>query len=127
MKKNRLFGLFMTGKRATHNLVGTPTTTAQTESVANLQYLEKHASTFIINLMQDDLKSQQHYNNYLTSYHRALGYLKQKDYNNAQIHADEAYSSLVRVDVLPAALGKDFFKITEISNIIRENSPKNKC
>ncbi|MBX9586912.1 MAG: hypothetical protein K2X50_06600 [Gammaproteobacteria bacterium] len=126
MKKNRLFGLFMTGKRSAHNLVETPLATAQPESLANRLYLEKHSSSFIINLMQDDLKSQQYYKEYLVSYHRTLGYLKQKDYKNARITADDAYSNLARVDVLPAALGKDFYRITEISSLINENLPKNK-
>lgn len=128
MISKRLFGLFQKGKRFTHNLSGNTIEAAPTDSEAIPRNMIKEiGSPLVINLIKNDVELLQYYENYLVAYNHALLYLAEQDYKHARIKADEALANLVNVEVITAALGKDFWKITELSNLIQESSPKNKC
>ena len=124
MKKNRFFSLFQKDKRFTHALTGNPLDTLFAESGSLIN--NQSGSPLIVGLIKDDLELQQYYKNYLVAYQDALRNLNKQDYHHARLKVREALSNLVKVDVIPAALAKDFGRITELTDLIEENIPQKK-
>lgn len=120
MITKRLYGLFQKSKGLTQSFSGTTLETAH----SNNQYL---GSAYIKNLIQNDKQIEQYYDNYLAAYNSALHNLANEDYEHAGLKLDEALTNLLKVDISTMALGKDFWRITELSHLIRDNSPKSKC
>jgi hypothetical protein len=106
MITKRLYGLFQKSKGLTQSFNGTTLEAAH----SNNQYL---GSAYI--------------NNYLAAYNSALHNVANEDYEHAGLKLDEAITNLLKVDIGPVAIVKDLWRITELSHLIRDNSPKSKC
>jgi hypothetical protein len=84
----------------------------------------KNGSPLVKELIKGHANSEKCYDSYLKALNEAKGYFHEKQYLLAKEKADEAYSQLVEVDAVTAALGKDFGETSALLDKIEEEISK---
>jgi hypothetical protein len=127
MITKRLYGLFQRSKGGLkQNLSGSSLEARHASSPAKYHNNKNFGSPFIRDLIKDEKEIGQYYDNYLEAYGNALLYLSEKDYIHAELKLNEALANLAKVDIIPPALGKDFARIAELSELILDSSTQKK-